>query len=94
MKSTDIVCQRAVSLPINNDRGENYLPPVLANNIITTNSHSHTDTEKILLIMVISLFLVLIVLGVIYYRLKLEHAALAKDKTLSSGKTLSQLWNK
>lgn len=95
MQPSDLICQRAVSLPINNDRGENYLPPTLAKNMITVDSsHSHTATEKILLGVVLGLLLIIIIIGTLLYRLKLEHSALSKDKVLTGGNSIIQMWNK
>lgn len=95
MKTTDISCQRAVSLPFNNDRGEDYLPTVISKNMITTDSsHSHTTTEYLLVGIVLCLLLILIGISALYYRLKVEHSALSKDKVLTGGTSIIQMWNK
>jgi hypothetical protein len=99
MKSSDITCQRAVALPMNSDRGDNYLPVPISKNIFDGGRTKESDsglTTKDYFLIGTALGSVIVLLGMcgMYWKLRSEYAALSKEKVLSSGTSIVQMWNK
>jgi hypothetical protein len=98
MHPADITCQRAVALPMNNERGENYLPPEISKKIDEENGDGNSASVSSSLTLTIALLMgsviVLLIMCVFYWRLRTEYAALSKEKVLSGGSSMIQMWNK
>lgn len=97
MKSNDITCQRAVALPMNSNRGENYLPEPISKQIQDKENEKEiniTSSPIYIIALTIGSLIVMIVMCGLYWKLRAEYAALSKEKMLSGGTSMIQMWNK
>jgi hypothetical protein len=95
MQPADITCQRAVALPINNERGgDNYLPKEISKKILDPEGTAVTQSPILMIALLMGSVIVLVVMCVFYWRLKSEFAALSKEKVLSGRTSMIQMWNK
>eukprot|EP00602_Paraphysomonas_sp_CaronLab_P002359 CAMPEP_0185031664 /NCGR_PEP_ID=MMETSP1103-20130426/19253_1 /TAXON_ID=36769 /ORGANISM="Paraphysomonas bandaiensis, Strain Caron Lab Isolate" /LENGTH=700 /DNA_ID=CAMNT_0027567257 /DNA_START=346 /DNA_END=2449 /DNA_ORIENTATION=- len=91
----DIVVQRAVALPMSNQRDPFNIPNAVPSATTTSDSAGGLSMNEYFLIgIALGAVVIMIVVLVMYYRLKLEHAALAKDKSISGGTSMVQMWNR
>jgi hypothetical protein len=97
MQANDITCQRAVALPMNSNRGENYLPVPISKQIQDKENEKEMNENSssiYFIALAVGSLLVMIVMCGMYWKLRAEYAALSKDKMLSGGTSMIQMWNK
>jgi hypothetical protein len=97
MQSNDITCQRAVALPMNSNRGENYLPVPISKDIKDKENEKeikNNSTSIYIIALATGSFLVMLGMCGMYWKLRAEYAALSKDKMMSGGTSMIQMWNK
>ena len=86
----DIDIQRAVALPMGGVRDPVNIPDAVGTS--SDGSHSSSSTKEYLLVgAALGCVLVVVVVCVLYCRLKTEYAALAKEKVLRSGSSIIQM---
>lgn len=89
----DMVVQRAVALPMGGSRDPFNIPNANPTQYPPTSSTTTTGEYFLIGVAMGSIVIVVIVM-VLYCRLRAEFAAMAKDKVLSSGTSIIQMLKK
>jgi hypothetical protein len=89
MSDNDVNILNAFAVPIGNVRPYDY---EIDDKVLTVSAGSYSSTNMFLLFIALLASIVLVVVLCMYYRLKAEHSALSKRKSM--GGSLHQMWNK